>query len=94
MNVSYFGKPHAATFEYAEKVIRALPGGAAVERIYMIGDNPETDIKGALAAGGPWRAALVHTGMAVPGDDDGGAHLVEADALAAVRAALASEQDA
>ena len=45
-----------------------------------IGDNPETDIKGALAAGGPWRAALVHTGMAVPGDDDGGAHLVGADA--------------
>ena len=81
-------------FRDAETLIRALPGGADVERIYMIGDNPETDIKGALAAGGPWRAALVHTGMAVPGDDDGGAHLVEADALAAVRAALASEQDA
>ena len=29
----------------------------------MVGDNPESDIKGANAAGGKWKSVLVRTGV-------------------------------
>ena len=36
-------------------------------RIYMIGDNPAADIRGANQAGDPWRSILVCTGRALDG---------------------------
>jgi HAD superfamily hydrolase (TIGR01450 family) len=48
-------------------------GGAehdGFERIFMIGDNPRSDIRGANAAGAPWHSVLVRTGVFRGGDND------------------------
>lgn len=34
-----------------------------LRRIYMVGDNPKADIRGANTAGDPWRSVLVETGV-------------------------------
>lgn len=55
-----FGKPHATTFAYADRVItRQL--GYKPKRVYMVGDNPAADIKGANEYG--WSSILVRTGV-------------------------------
>lgn len=56
-----FGKPEAASYRYAEKVLREVSGGN-IDRIYAIGDNPLTDIVGANLAGDHWASVLVKTG--------------------------------
>ncbi|KAI8973249.1 HAD-like domain-containing protein [Mycotypha africana] len=56
LNSISFGKPHAVTYRFAEKI---LPRN--VKRIYAIGDNPAADIKGANANG--WISCLVRTGV-------------------------------
>lgn len=56
-----FGKPEKTSFSYAEALLDAQH--ANVDRIYMVGDNPVTDIKGANDAGGRWRSILTLTGM-------------------------------
>jgi len=60
-----FGKPHRATYEYATQRINELAGeygysAPPLHRIYAIGDNPLSDIKGANAVG--WTSILVRTG--------------------------------
>lgn len=63
-----FGKPEKTSFDYAETLIDGQHD--AVERIYMIGDNPQTDVKGANQAAGRWKSILTLTGMhAGPGND-------------------------
>ncbi|KAF1315540.1 Tigr01456 family had hydrolase, partial [Globisporangium splendens] len=62
-----FGKPEITSFAYAEKLIDAQH--ANVKRIYMVGDNPTTDIKGANNAGGRWKSLLTLTGMHVGPDN-------------------------
>ena len=62
------GKPHKVTFDYAQATLGALAeeSGRTVDKIYMIGDNPHTDIKGAneaKAGGAPWESVLVKTGI-------------------------------
>ncbi|TVY57665.1 putative CDP-alcohol phosphatidyltransferase class-I family protein [Lachnellula cervina] len=70
------GKPHAATYEYAERVLdkyRAQMLGAhggrvgQLDRVFMVGDNPESDIRGAndfkSAHGTEWTSILVKTGV-------------------------------
>ena len=65
--------------------LEALHDGArGFERLYMVGDNPLTDIRGALDAGPRWSSLLVGTGMWQPGDDTGGATAVVDDVGAAV----------
>jgi len=65
-----YGKPSRETYEYAEAVLRDRVSevtGRQVERtpnVYMIGDNPESDIAGANAAG--WSSVLVRTGVYDP----------------------------
>merc|ERR1711971_347803 len=60
-----FGKPHPVQFEYAELFLKATASKTgqaacnALERIYMIGDNPAADVRGANSAGGRWRSILV-----------------------------------
>uniref|UniRef100_M4BKC7 Uncharacterized protein n=1 Tax=Hyaloperonospora arabidopsidis (strain Emoy2) TaxID=559515 RepID=M4BKC7_HYAAE len=64
-----FGKPQRTSFEFAETLIDSQHDH--VERIYMIGDNPKTDIHGANEAGGRWKSVLTLTGMhAGPENDD------------------------
>ncbi|KAL4156604.1 hypothetical protein PRNP1_005633 [Phytophthora ramorum] len=56
-----FGKPQRTSFEFAETLIDAQHED--VERIYMVGDNPKTDICGANEAAGRWKSVLTLTGM-------------------------------
>jgi len=69
------GKPHQPTYEFAEKRLRAhrksLLGQKGLNdplrRVYMVGDNPESDIRGAnqykSPFGSEWRSVLVETGV-------------------------------
>ncbi|TBU38601.1 HAD hydrolase [Dichomitus squalens] len=65
-----YGKPTKATYEFAEIVLRdrleEFSGDRVDEmpRVYMIADNPESDIAGANAAG--WPSVLVKTGVYDP----------------------------
>lgn len=65
-----YGKPTEATYRFVKQVLKDrfkdLYGDAAVRlpNIYMVGDNPESDIAGANAAG--WSSVLVHTGVYDP----------------------------
>lgn len=68
-----YGKPELATYKYADEVIMSwmekihndekLP-----ENIYMVGDNPASDIVGGNAYG--WNTCLVRTGVFQGGDND------------------------
>ncbi|ROW17713.1 hypothetical protein VPNG_00917 [Cytospora leucostoma] len=67
------GKPTAVTYQYAEKVLEEYHRKAEpdpenhIKTVYMIGDNPESDICGALSADDKshltWRSCLVETGV-------------------------------
>ncbi|TKA22092.1 hypothetical protein B0A50_08470 [Salinomyces thailandicus] len=68
-----YGKPEGATYKYADEVIMSwmdvihneetLP-----ENIYMVGDNPASDIVGGNTYG--WNTCLVRTGVFQGGDND------------------------
>ncbi|CAI9091027.1 OLC1v1025944C1 [Oldenlandia corymbosa var. corymbosa] len=73
-----FGKPKPFVFKNAEVILRQLwessCHGSAVDEdgdfstrsfktLYMIGDNPSVDIKGAQQAGHPWFSILTRTGV-------------------------------
>ncbi|ORY73659.1 HAD-like domain-containing protein [Protomyces lactucae-debilis] len=60
------GKPYGETYRYATRLLtewRALEHGIEEppRHIYMVGDNPESDIRGANMAG--WESLLVLTGV-------------------------------
>ncbi|KAI3620313.1 hypothetical protein CBS9595_002280 [Malassezia furfur] len=69
MNAITFGKPEQMTYEYANELLQMLLNRAsngndihvAPENIWMIGDNPASDIMGANNFG--WSSALVRTGV-------------------------------
>ncbi|KAK1840443.1 hypothetical protein CCHR01_16933 [Colletotrichum chrysophilum] len=72
-----FGKPFATTYKYAERVLNAhrqallgKQGGqgssAPLKTVYMVGDNPESDIRGAndfSSKETEWASVLVKTGV-------------------------------
>uniref|UniRef100_A0A5B7BHI6 Hydrolase family protein / HAD-superfamily protein n=1 Tax=Davidia involucrata TaxID=16924 RepID=A0A5B7BHI6_DAVIN len=68
-----FGKPNPFVFKNAEAILRQLHPSChndsgdmafhAFEALYMIGDNPLVDIKGARQAGHPWFSILTRTGV-------------------------------
>lgn len=61
--VSY-GKPHRVSFQYARDLLEArVDGRDSLQRIYMVGDNGGTDIKGANDAGDPWFSVLTRSGL-------------------------------
>ncbi|GAA0151937.1 hypothetical protein Leryth_014441 [Lithospermum erythrorhizon] len=75
-NLEYtsYGKPQPLVFKNAETVLKqiALTARASSQRdgedcsfkrLYMIGDNPYVDIKGARQAGHPWFSILTRTGV-------------------------------
>ncbi|RAL61845.1 hypothetical protein DID88_002908 [Monilinia fructigena] len=73
------GKPHSATYKYAERVLNnyrthMLGGNGEIKRkvphlkrVFMVGDNPESDIRGAndfeSSHGTDWTSVLVKTGV-------------------------------
>ncbi|KAI1662615.1 HAD-superfamily hydrolase [Daldinia decipiens] len=69
------GKPTEPTYVYAEKVLREygkkLHPSREIGTVYMIGDNPRSDIVGAKdfksRCGYKWKSVLVETGVHVPG---------------------------
>ncbi|KAG9316204.1 HAD hydrolase [Chiua virens] len=60
-----FGKPTEATYKFAEQVLWGqLAEKSCLDSVYMVGDNPESDIAGANAA--RWKSILVRTGVYDP----------------------------
>lgn len=59
-----FGKPTEATYKFAEIMLKHRLQGVPKSSLYMVGDNPESDIAGANTAG--WKSILVHTGVYDP----------------------------
>ncbi|XP_040987928.1 uncharacterized protein YKR070W-like isoform X1 [Juglans microcarpa x Juglans regia] len=71
-----FGKPNPFVFKNADAILRQLRsscddnyinngnnGSHPFKTLYMIGDNPLVDIKGAQQAGHPWFSILTRTGV-------------------------------
>ncbi|RYP56749.1 hypothetical protein DL771_011617 [Monosporascus sp. 5C6A] len=68
-----YGKPELATYKYADEVLTSwmeqLHGEERLpENVYMIGDNPASDIVGGNMYG--WNTCLVRTGVFQGGDND------------------------
>lgn len=100
------GKPHRPTYEFAEKrliahrkdLLRAYDGAVGnLRRVYMVGDNPESDILGGNSYQSPhgtdWASILVSTGVYVAGTTPN--HVpdqIVGDVLDAVNWAVAQEQ--
>ncbi|KAF5385856.1 hypothetical protein D9615_002350 [Tricholomella constricta] len=63
-----YGKPTAATYKFAATVltdhVKEIYGSGELPHVYMVGDNPESDIAGANAA--DWSSILVRTGVFDP----------------------------
>ncbi len=68
LQVHQVGKPTAATYKFASDALQQLPGAvnSSLSNIYMIGDNPHADIRGANLAGDPWRSILLCSGVHSP----------------------------
>ncbi|KAL7253031.1 hypothetical protein ACSBR1_007536 [Camellia fascicularis] len=72
-----FGKPNPFVFKNAETILRQIQASCHDDNVvgiedmvsldfktlYMIGDNPVVDIKGAQQAGHPWFSILTRTGV-------------------------------
>ncbi|KAK2370903.1 hydrolase family protein / HAD-superfamily protein [Trifolium repens] len=71
-----FGKPHPSVFNNAEIVLQQLvpqhgedfndiyhKNAQRFQTLYMIGDNPAVDIRGARQTGHPWFSILTRTGV-------------------------------
>ncbi|KAJ8563548.1 hypothetical protein K7X08_032000 [Anisodus acutangulus] len=74
LNYTSYGKPNPFVFKNAESVLmqvlqschnnHQVDGGEQFfKTLYMIGDNPSVDIKGARQAGIPWFSILTRTGV-------------------------------
>jgi len=71
LKVERFGKPHRSTLAFAEKLLNEQSGeNNGFYKIFMIGDNPPVDIRGANLMGKPWESILLRTGVFRDGEDD------------------------
>lgn len=59
MKIITYGKPERKTYEFCGNLLQNLYG--KVKKIVMVGDNEDTDIKGAHNFG--WESILVPTGV-------------------------------
>jgi len=92
VDVIAYGKPMTRTFKYAERVLCEKYGKKCnIKDFYMIGDNPEGDIKGANINN--WKSCLVKTGLFKgPGNDKHNpATFVKEDAFESVKHILKIE---
>jgi ribonucleotide monophosphatase NagD (HAD superfamily) len=102
------GKPYAHTYNYAEGVLNdyreKMLGGEGetkspvrkLKRVFMVGDNPESDIRGANEYESPhgteWTSVLVKTGVYNAGSQPNYMpKVIVDDVLAAVKWALKEE---
>ncbi|KAI1873983.1 uncharacterized protein JN550_003252 [Neoarthrinium moseri] len=98
------GKPYRQTYRYAERVLNShraqVLGLNSIEplgRVYMVGDNPESDIRGANEFDSPdgtaWTSVLVRTGVWSPerGEPTHQPKMIVDDVAAAVDWALKQE---
>ncbi|KAA8912911.1 HAD-like domain-containing protein [Sphaerosporella brunnea] len=108
LKATTIGKPHQPTYEFAEdtltrwrarklKQLGAFMDHPELKRVYMVGDNPASDIAGANSYKSPrgtdWVSVLVRTGVFREGDSDGGAKAVVDNVEEAVRWAIEEERD-
>ncbi|CAO2816486.1 unnamed protein product [Amaranthus hypochondriacus] len=75
LKYTIYGKPQPFVFENAEAILRQLDCRMDIDvrtndnqsnyfrALYMVGDNPSVDIKGAREAGHPWIPVLTRTGV-------------------------------
>ncbi|KAI8963721.1 HAD-superfamily hydrolase [Daldinia sp. FL1419] len=101
LEYTLIGKPTELTYTYAERVLNEyaekLNPGRGVSTVYMVGDNPRSDIVGAneyrSRYGYSWKSILVETGIHVPGEVPVHEpwHMAK-DALEAVEWALSKEK--
>ncbi|EEB09138.1 cardiolipin synthase/hydrolase fusion protein [Schizosaccharomyces japonicus yFS275] len=65
LKCTYYGKPHSVTYKYATNVLndfrREMNATTPLREIFMVGDNPASDIRGANSFG--WTSILVRTGV-------------------------------
>jgi len=99
-NETTVGKPTKATYLYGEKTLVAYNNKVndedtpQIEIVYMVGDNPASDIQGANSFVSPrgfeWKSILVESGVHVAGTSPAHSptHIV-ADVLEAVNLAIA-----
>jgi ribonucleotide monophosphatase NagD (HAD superfamily) len=69
--VQEFGKPLPVTFNFAmDKLLKWKAqcgfGDDPFSTVFMVGDNPRADVRGANTAGLPWQSVLVETGVFKP----------------------------
>ncbi|CAK63612.1 unnamed protein product (macronuclear) [Paramecium tetraurelia] len=65
-NIIYYGKPSLNTYKYVQEYIHEKHDN--IGNIYMIGDNPASDIRGANLIG--WPSVLVRSGVFRGRDND------------------------
>ncbi|XP_031372181.1 uncharacterized protein YKR070W-like isoform X1 [Punica granatum] len=73
-----YGKPNPFVFKNAERILTQIQlnhhgedvKSHSFRTIYMVGDNPSVDIKGAQQAGHPWFSILTRTGVFRGKDND------------------------
>lgn len=69
-----YGKPYLSQYRFVEEMLSTssvLQGKAdedsstslSIDRFYMVGDNPVTDIRGARSAGPHWHGVLTRSGL-------------------------------
>eukprot|EP00899_Mesostigma_viride_P016525 jgi/Mesvir1/24874/Mv22106-RA.2 len=57
------GKPYPPTYVCAKHLLqKQLKEGHELSRVYCVGDNPPSDVRGARMAGPPFKSILVRTG--------------------------------
>ena len=68
LEIETYGKPYKFNYQFAEQHLRKYAEKRAIKisNMYMIGDNPKSDIAGAIAMG--WTSILVKTGCFNPND--------------------------
>ncbi|KAG8624854.1 hypothetical protein KVT40_007921 [Elsinoe batatas] len=101
LHKTVIGKPHQGTYEFAEKQLRtnrdriAEVHGATLpplRKVYMVGDNPESDIRGANSFqslhGIEWVSILVKTGVYRGGEPAHKPKTIAEDVYSAVQWAL------
>lgn len=96
------GKPYQGTYEFAERQLlrnRSRVFGTdlpPLQRVFMVGDNPESDIRGAnsyrSSFGSSWESILVRTGVYSGGDPAWKPTVVADDVQNAVQWALKSSK--
>jgi len=101
-----FGKPHQATFAFAENRLashrkdllgkgRTKIGMEGLRNVYMVGDNPESDILGAnqyrSPGGSTWHSILVRSGVYSGGEPAHKPKTIAEDVWDAVRWGMRQE---